>query len=62
MTLTLHGAHLSTWCNVVKLAMLEKNLEFNESELIPNEKTEYFMSISPMGKIPVLETPDGYLS
>jgi glutathione S-transferase len=62
MTLKLHGLAVSNFTNIVKLCLLEKGLEFEEVNRSPVEKTTEFLAISPMGKVPVLETPQGFLS
>lgn len=50
----LHGFPTSNYYNKVKLALLEKNLPFEEIIAFPS-KEESFLSISPMGRIPILE-------
>ena len=57
----LHGSPISNYYNVVKLAMLEKGLEFEEVRQAPSQD-EGFLAISPMGKIPVLQVREGYLT
>lgn len=58
----LHGVPVSTYYNIAKLGFLEKGIPFEESMLSPSEKTDAFMAMSPMGKIPVIETESGPLS
>ncbi len=57
----LYGSPVSNYCNVVTLALLEKGVEF-EAQLIDSNKPQGFYKKSPMGKIPCLQTEQGYLS
>jgi glutathione S-transferase len=57
----LYGAPLSNYFNMVKHALLEKGLEFEEVELRPSQDPG-FLKMSPMGKVPVLETDKGFLT
>ena len=61
----LHGFSASNYYNVPKLALLEKGIEFEEvlsySGAGPKYKPEY-LDKSPLGKVPALETPDGFIS
>lgn len=61
----LHGFAASNYYNVPKLALLEKGIEFEEvlaySGAGPRYKPEY-LDKSPLGKVPALETPDGFIS
>lgn len=61
----LHGFSASNYYNVPKLALLEKGIEFEEvlsySGVGPKYKPEY-LDKSPMGKVPALETAEGYIS
>ncbi len=59
--LKLHGAPISSYYNMVKLALLEKGFDFEEVRTGPNQSPE-FLAISPMGKIPCLEVAEGFLS
>lgn len=63
--LRLHGFSSSNYYNVPKLALLEKNIEFEEvlsyTGVGPKYKPEY-LDKSPLGKVPALETPEGYIS
>ena len=56
----LHGFAVSNYYNKVKLALIEKGLEFEE---VNNRATkdEATLALSPLGKIPFIETPDGPL-
>ena len=57
----LHGIAVSNFYNVVKTALLEKGLEFEEV-LDPPSREETYLAASPMGKLPFMETEQGFLS
>ena len=57
----LYGFRVSNYFNMVKFALLEKGLEFDEVDTMPNQE-EAFKAKSPMGKVPCLETDQGFLS
>lgn len=59
--LKLHGAPPSNYYNMVKVALLEKRLPFEEV-FQPPSQDETYLAKSPMGKIPLLETPQGVIS
>ncbi len=59
--LKLHGIAISNYYNMVKQSLLEKGIRFEEI-MAPPSQDPAFLAKSPMGKIPCLETPDGYLS
>lgn len=59
--LRLHGLPLSNYYNMVKHSLLEKGLPFEEAFQLPAREPG-FLARSPMGKIPVLETEQGWLS
>lgn len=59
--ITLYGVAISNYYNKVKFALLEKNIPFVEEQLGPSQ-TEAMLSRSPLGKVPFIKTPDGYLS
>jgi glutathione S-transferase len=52
--LKLHGFGISPNHNKVKLALLEKGIEFEELMQRPTQD-EAYLALSPMGKIPVME-------
>ncbi len=60
--LKLCGFAVSNYYNKVKLAMLEKGLQFEEQLVWADEKTPEMLAKSPAGKIPFLETDQGTLS
>ena len=65
MMIKLHGFSSSNYYNVPKLALLEKGVEFEEvlsyTGVGPTYKPEYLLA-SPLGKVPALETPEGFIS
>jgi glutathione S-transferase len=61
MMYRLYGFAVSNYYNMVKLALLEKGLAFEEIDARPSQDSDYKRK-SPMGKVPCLETPHGFLS
>jgi glutathione S-transferase len=59
--LRLHGYALSNYFNIARAALIEKGASFAVVETRASQ-TAAFLETSPMGKIPVLETPYGWLS
>lgn len=59
--LKLYGFPMSNYFNMVKIALLEKGIEFEVVAASASQEDDY-LSKSPMGKVPCLETPDGFLS
>jgi glutathione S-transferase len=59
--LKLHGFPVSNYTNMVHLALLEKGLPFEYVLAYPDKSPE-FLAKSPRGKVPFLETPQGYLN
>ncbi|MEQ8484389.1 MAG: glutathione S-transferase family protein [Pseudomonadales bacterium] len=59
--LKLYGAPLSNYYNMVKTALLEKGVPFEEVLTPPSQEPDY-LGKSTMGKIPCLETEDGFLA
>jgi glutathione S-transferase len=61
----LHGFSSSNYYNVPKLALLEKGVPFEEvvsyTGVGPKYRPEY-LDKSPLGKVPALETPEGFIS
>jgi glutathione S-transferase len=63
--LRLHGFSASNYYNVAKLTLLEKGVEFEEVLVYTGAGETYrpeFLTISPQGKVPCLETEHGFLS
>lgn len=59
--LKIYGFTISNYYNMVKMALLEKGIAFEEIDTRPSQDESY-LSISPMGKVPVLETEQGFLT
>lgn len=59
--LKLYGFPISNYYNKVKVVLYEKGLAFEESESIPCQD-ESLLQCSPLGKVPYLETEQGFLS
>lgn len=59
--LRLHGFAVSNYYNMVHLALLEKGLAFDTFSVYGSQD-EAFLAISPRGKVPVLQTEQGYIS
>lgn len=59
--LKLYGFAVSNYFNMVKHALLEKGVEFEEITVFPDQNDDY-LAKSPMGKVPCIETEQGYLS
>jgi glutathione S-transferase len=59
--INLVGFAVSNYYNKVKIALLEKGVEFTE-ELNWAAKDEATLARSPLGKVPFIETPQGPLS
>lgn len=59
--LTLYGFDVSNYFNMIKLALAIKGIEYKVVSLYPNQSPEY-LSKSPMGKVPALETEQGVLT
>jgi glutathione S-transferase len=59
--LTLYGFGVSNYFNMIKLALAIKGIEYKTVTLYPNQSAEY-LSKSPMGKVPALETDQGVLT
>lgn len=57
----LHGFSVSNYTNMVKQCLIEKGIEFEQIPARPSQEDD-FLIISPMGKIPCLETPEGCLT
>lgn len=57
----LHGIPLSNYYNIVKMALLEKGMTFEEVLVRPNQEQPY-LDRSAMGKVPCLETEHGFIT
>jgi glutathione S-transferase len=58
--LKLHGFSVSNYANMVKQCLIEKGIEFEQLDARPSQDTD-FLVMSPMGKVPCLETEGGFL-
>ncbi|MCW8193402.1 glutathione S-transferase family protein [Proteobacteria bacterium 005FR1] len=59
--LKLYGFPISNYYNMVKMALLEKGIDFEEVHAKPSQESD-FLTKSPMGKVPVLETEKGCIT
>ncbi|MEZ5557364.1 MAG: glutathione S-transferase [Pseudomonadales bacterium] len=59
--LILHGMARSNYYCMAKACLLEKGLDFEEAQAVPSQEESY-LELSPMGKVPCLQTEQGYLS
>jgi glutathione S-transferase len=57
--ITLCGFAISNYFNIVKMALIEKGLPFEEERVLPASTDEAVLAISPLGKIPFIRTPQG---
>ena len=57
----LYGFNVSNYFNMVKIALLEKGLDFEAISAMPSQESD-FTAKSPMGKVPCLEVDGGFLS
>ena len=57
----LYGFTVSNYFNMVKMALLEKGIEFDFVDTMPSQENDY-LAKSPMGKVPCIETEHGFLS
>jgi len=63
--LRLHGFSSSNYYNVVKLTLLEKAVPFEEVLVYSGAGEKYrpdYLAMSPLGKVPCLETAEGFVS
>jgi len=59
--LKLYGFTLSNYFNMVKMALIEKGIDYQVVLTKPNQEVD-FLAKSPMGKVPCLETEQGFIS
>jgi glutathione S-transferase len=59
--ITLYGFAVSNYFNIVKHVLLEKQVAFTEERMMPRSTEEAVLSLSPLGKIPFIRTPQGGL-
>jgi glutathione S-transferase len=59
--LKLYGFPASNYVNMVNLALLEKGIPFEYELTYPNPSS-LLLAKSPRGKVPFLETPQGFIA
>jgi glutathione S-transferase len=59
--ITLCGFAISNYYNVVKMALLEKDVPFQEELVMTKSKDEAVLNASPLGKVPFIRTAQGSL-
>jgi glutathione S-transferase len=59
--LKLYGFNVSNYFNMVKMALLEKGVDYEFVDTRPSQEGSY-LAISPMGKVPCLETSEGFIT
>lgn len=59
--LKLYGIPMSNYFSMVKNALMEKDVHFEEVAMAPSQDPKYLKK-SPMGKVPIIETEQGFLS
>lgn len=59
--LKLHGFVVSNYFNMVKMALIEKGVDFEIVQTQPSQEDDYLVK-SPMGKVPCIETEEGFIS
>lgn len=57
----LYGFAVSNYYNMVKVTLEEKGIAYQEVSTMPSQESAY-TSKSPMGKVPCIETDQGFLS
>nr|WP_317199429.1 glutathione S-transferase family protein [uncultured Psychrobacter sp.] len=56
--ITLHGFAASNYYNLVKHALLYKDIPFQENLVYPS--SDELLAVSPVGKVPAITMPDGF--
>lgn len=59
--LKLYGFPASNYYNILKMALMEKGVPYEDVRVYTGQ-SEAFLAKSPMGKVPCIETPHGFLS
>jgi glutathione S-transferase len=59
--LKLYGFTISNYFNMAKMALIEKGIEFEFVDTQPAQDESY-LAKSPMGKVPYIETDQGFIS
>lgn len=63
--LRLHGFPASNYYNIARLALLEKQLPFEEVVVYTGANADYrpdYLDMSPLGRVPCLQTEQGFIS
>ena len=58
MSIVIHGVNASPFVRKVRVALLEKGIDYELIPVVPFGQTDEFKAISPLGKIPVLQDGD----
>lgn len=61
VVLKLYGFAVSNYFNMVRMALAAKGLEYEVIKTFPSQETDW-LALSPMGKVPCLETEDGTMA
>jgi len=59
--LKLHGMSRSNYFNLTRACFIYKGIPFEEVRAVPSQESDY-LAKSPMGKVPCLETEEGFIS
>ncbi|TNF86490.1 MAG: glutathione S-transferase family protein [Gammaproteobacteria bacterium] len=59
--LKLHGMSRSNYYNLAKACLAFKGISFEEVKAVPSQEEDY-LAKSPMGKVPCIETDQGFVS
>jgi glutathione S-transferase len=57
----IYGIPLSNYTAMVKVALIEKGIDYEDVVTMPNQESDY-LAKSPMGKVPCIETDRGFLT
>jgi glutathione S-transferase len=57
----LHGISMSNYTSLAKAMLIEKDIDFEEVKAPPSQD-EAYLGRSPMGKVPCIETDEGFIS
>lgn len=58
MSIVIHGVNASPFVRKVRVALLEKGIDYELIPVVPFGQTDEFKAISPLAKIPVLQDGD----
>jgi glutathione S-transferase len=62
IVLKLYGFPISNYTNMVKIALLEKGIEYEDVNEMPSQEESFKKNKSAMGKLPTLGTDEGILT